>query len=82
MSAMFSKCSSLSNVLLPNNFITKNVMDCSYMFYNCFSLKFIDISNFFFRQDINYKAMFLGCKKDLIKIIKNQKKIEETAFEK
>ena len=44
------------------------------MFYNCSSLKELNISNFNINNVIDKKGMFNGCSDDLIKKIKKQNK--------
>ena len=45
MESKFSMCSSLISINLTN-FNTENVTNMSYMFNECTSLKFLDLSNF------------------------------------
>ena len=71
---MFCDCHSLNELYFPNyNFVTKNVLDISFMFYNCQSLRNINISNFFISSNTKVNSMFYGIPVDLIKKIKAQK---------
>ena len=44
------------------------------MFYGCSSLKKLNISNFKINYTTNINGMFIGCSKDLRKIISEQNK--------
>ena len=45
-----------------------------FMFYNCYSLTNLDISNFDNRDNISTRYMFSGCSDDLENKIRNQSK--------
>jgi surface protein len=61
MSAMFSSCSSLTNLDL-SNFNTGKVTNIKSMFFNCNGLTSLDISNFNTSQVTNMLEMFYNCK--------------------
>ena len=61
MSSMFDSCSGLIS-LDVTNFNTANVTDMSYMFYCCYKLKEIYVSDKFVTDDvISSVYMFMGC---------------------
>ena len=53
----------------------------SFMFFECYSLKELNLSNFNTNNVINMKAMFYGCSEKFINKIRAQyKNIKEQAF--
>ena len=74
MSDMFARCSSLNKLNL-SNFNTDNVYQIHCMFFECSSLKELDISsNFNTNYIIDKDQMFKGCPNELINKIKEQYK--------
>ena len=74
MSDMFARCSSLNKLNL-SNFNTDNVYHIHCMFFECSSLKELDISsNFNTNYIIDKDQMFKGCPNELINKIKEQYK--------
>ena len=60
MKGIFSGCESLSKIICF--FDTSNISNMSFMFYNCKSLKEIDLKKFNTNKVINMNRMFYGCK--------------------
>ena len=58
-SNMFDSCSNL--IYLNNNFHAESMIDCSYMFNNCSSLKKIDVLSYVISKNSNLSYMFNGC---------------------
>ena len=80
MCNMFFRCSLLEDLNL-SNFVTKNVVNISFMFCGCPLLKEINISNFIINNTMDTSYMFFGCSKELKSNIKAQNKnIKDKAF--
>ena len=62
MSNMFDGCSSLKEINFPRSFNTKNVLDVSYMFSYCQSLKNLNLSSFNTENVENMSGMLNKCK--------------------
>ena len=60
MNGIFSGCENLRIIICF--FDTSNITDMSFMFYNCKSLKEIDLKKFNTNKVINMNRMFYGCK--------------------
>ncbi len=58
---LFSDCSSLESIKLPNSLTMKSVSDMSGVFSGCSSLKSIDISRFDTSKVTSMDYMFSGC---------------------
>jgi len=72
MSYMFLNCSSLKNIIFPENFNTKNVTNMNSMFCNCSSLEEIDITSFNTENVTDMASMFSGCSKLKTIIVKSK----------
>ena len=59
--SMFKDCIKLEQILWNNNFITSNVTNMIYLFYNCKSLKDIDLSFFDTKNVEIFGGMFTNC---------------------
>ena len=59
--SMFKDCVKLEQILWNNNFITSNVTNMIYLFYNCKSLKNIDLSFFDTKNVEVFGGMFTNC---------------------
>ena len=71
---MFCNCSSLKEINFTN-INTNNVIDMSYMFFGCSSLKELDLS-IYYKNPNDKSNMFVGC--PLFKKINlNKKKIKD-----
>lgn len=57
----FHDCSSLTNLNLGGTFSTASAQDLSAMFWNCSSLRFIDLSNFNTQKVQSTGGMFVSC---------------------
>ena len=78
---MFFECRILGKIIFGDNFVITNVLKMGFMFYKCYSLSDIDISNFNFHKKVDMTKMFKECSKKLIKKVKEQNKnIKEEAF--
>ena len=74
-------CGGVGSVRRAQGVNTNNVTDMSGMFYECSSLKEINLSNFNTDNITNMKSMFYGCSRDLHKkIISENKNIKKEAF--
>ena len=62
ISSMFSDCSALENLILPQNEMAINIQDFSYMFKGCLKLTEIDLSNTDFANVKKLSYMFYECK--------------------
>ena len=62
MSSMFNNLKSLNSLHLNDLFITKNVVDVSYMFQNCQELTSLEISKFDTSKVTDMNSIFKGCK--------------------
>lgn len=51
------------NISVVPHILTENVTDMSYMFYNCTSLEYVNLSNFNTSNVANMSYMFYGCNK-------------------
>lgn len=58
---MFQCCNELENIIGLNQFNTAKVKDMSYMFTNCFKLKYLDISNFATNKVESFKGFASEC---------------------
>ena len=61
MSAMFKECHSLENINFPNSFNSGNITNMSNLFYNCNSLKTIDLKSFNTGNVRKMHGLFSGC---------------------
>ena len=61
LNSIFSGCSNLETLILPSNEKANNVVDLSYMFYDCRKLKSIDLSNISFINIQKLPYMFFNC---------------------
>ena len=59
--SMFKDCIKLEQIRWNNNFITSNVTNMIYLFYNCKSLKYIDLSFFDTKNVEVFGGMFTNC---------------------
>ena len=62
ISAIFSDCSDLETLILPQNEMASNIKDFSNMFHGCLKLKEIDLSNIDFVEAKKLQYMFYECK--------------------
>ena len=60
-SNIFSGFKKLQQITFENNFNTSNVTDMSYMFYHCYQLTSLDVSNWDTSSVINMSHMFDSC---------------------
>lgn len=58
---MFQCCHELENIIGLNQFSTSKVKDMSYMFTNCFKLKYLDVSSFVTHNVENFKGFVSEC---------------------
>ena len=58
---MFSECKNLEEIKGIEKFNTCKVVNMSYMFYNCYNLKYLDLSNFDTSNVNDLNHMFSGC---------------------
>ena len=74
MERMFYECNKLKCIVFPSKndinltflntttyFCSKNCIDMSFMFFNCYSLQNLDLSNFNTEKVTNMSNMFSGC---------------------
>lgn len=58
---MFSECSNLRTLILPDVFCTSNITNLRYMFSNCKSLQSVDLSSWNTSNVTNMSYLFLQC---------------------
>ena len=81
MKKMFFECRFLKTIIFGEKFKVNKVLNMIYLFYNCYNLIDIDISNFVFDKEVDMINIFKGCSKKLINKIKKQNnKLKEDAF--
>ena len=61
MNGMFSYCYNLESINFGDNFNTENVTNMIEMFFQCSSLKSLDLSKFNTSNVSNMNSMFGGC---------------------
>ena len=59
---MFGECLNIESIIFPPENINTPIQDMAYMFYNCKSLKELDLSKINISLVTNTESMFYGCK--------------------